>query len=201
MAEPESSKLSIRSKALKLIQEGKSDLEVAIQLNLSANEVLEYRREFLILKNEDDLLSIYPEIKDKIPNLLALHRQLEFEEISTDDAIYALTVYRSFKQMMFEYECLLKLLTPLRQEAEALVKKKRKLKEEIKALEDAHILTPSHSDRPAYGLQEESDPSETPLPWLEWEGRQHQSRTDETDTEEGIISLDKLFPDFNDDED
>ena len=61
------SKLSIRSKALKLIQEGKSDLEVAIQLNLSANEVLEYRREFLILKNEDDLLSIYPRDQGQDP--------------------------------------------------------------------------------------------------------------------------------------
>ena len=195
MDEPGSSKLSIRSKALKLIREGKTDLDLAIQLNLSANQVLEYRKEFLILNNEDDLLRIYPEIKNRIQNLLILLREMELEEITEEEAVSALIDNRTFKYMTIQYEVLRNLINPLRQETEALRKENQKLKEERIAMKERLKIPSVRAHRPRQRTQKEAAPTAMP-PWFE---RETGLQEPDTDSQEGIISLEDLFSDNDDD--
>ena len=179
IAEPETYKMSIRSKALKLIDEGKSDLEIAIQLNLSANEVLGFRKEYLILKNEDDFLRIYPQIKDDIPDLLTLNEQLKLEEISPEDAAYALSDNRTFGQMRYRYDSMLKEVGPLTLQVEALRKTKRNLTEDVNDLQD----TLERIKEPIFSTSKDNS----------WSRRVRPRRHINKETQEGIVSAEQLF--------
>ena len=105
---------SKRSQALKLIREGKTDVDIAMELDLSAKEMLEYRKEYLILNDDDDLLRLYQTAGGDLPSLLTLYREMKIEDISAEEAIWALSQYRTFKHMNLEYESLLRKLLPLR---------------------------------------------------------------------------------------
>jgi hypothetical protein len=127
MEDHDSAQKSKRSQALKLIDNGKMDLEIAIELDLSSKEMLEFRQEYLTLKNEDELLRLYPEIRHDIPAFLRLYKEMKLEDISAEEAAFALSDNRSFKQMTQEYESMLKKLRPLREEVEILENKRRRL--------------------------------------------------------------------------
>jgi len=90
IGEQDSARPSKRSQALALIQEGKSDLDIAIRLDLSAKEMLGFRQEYLILKDDDDLLKLYREINGDIPAFLTLFREMKLEDLSADEAVWAL---------------------------------------------------------------------------------------------------------------
>jgi len=106
--EKESEVRSKRSQALKLIEEGKSDLDIAIQLDLSAKEMLEFRQEHLTLKNEDDLLRFYRQTNGKISVLEDIHEEMMIEDLSAEEAVQALVENRTFNQMTLKYQPLLK---------------------------------------------------------------------------------------------
>ena len=120
--EEDSARQSKRSQALKLIDNGKSDLDIAIDLDLSAKEMLEFRQEYLTLKGEDDLLRVYRAIRGDMPAFLTLYREMKIEDLSAEEAVWALTDNRTFKTMTQQYESVLKKLHPLREEVERLEK-------------------------------------------------------------------------------
>jgi hypothetical protein len=62
--EPEEQSMSIPSEAYKLFSEGNTPLQVAIALQLGADEVNEYHKEYLKLVHRDNLNQIYEEIGD-----------------------------------------------------------------------------------------------------------------------------------------
>src|SRR5918992_2181547 len=70
-------KISLSTQAYKLFSEGKSPLEVAIELKIKADEVNEYHKEYLKLIHRDNLNQIYEEIGDNIWFLLRLYKLIK----------------------------------------------------------------------------------------------------------------------------
>ena len=81
---------SKRSQALKLIQEGKSDVDIAMELDLSAKEILGFRKEYLILKDEDDLLRNISAVEVICAFFLTLYREMIIEEFRPEEAVIGL---------------------------------------------------------------------------------------------------------------
>src|SRR6188472_514769 len=66
--------ISVSSQAYKLFSEGKSPLEVAIELQLREAVVTELYKEYWNLKNLHDLSQVYEEIKDDIHSFAKLYK-------------------------------------------------------------------------------------------------------------------------------
>jgi hypothetical protein len=86
--------IPISSKAYKLFSEGKSPLQVSIELNLRAPEVKTFYKEYWELRRMHILAKTYEEIGDKgISNLLQLHRSCKVQHISNEQVIEYLRIY------------------------------------------------------------------------------------------------------------
>jgi DNA-binding CsgD family transcriptional regulator len=131
-----SGKKSIRVRALELIDQGKSNYDIARELDISSDNILEFRREYLTLKGLDELLIVYKTNSKDVPDLLKLYHQMKSEDISTDDAVWALKEYGSFKKIDQEYESKTKQLRPLSEKIEELSKEVNELQEKRDGLED-----------------------------------------------------------------
>jgi hypothetical protein len=73
------------TKAYKLYDEGKKPVEVAVRLGLSEKEVTRYYTEYWRLKGQNELHSIYKEIKGDLSLILKLYRLSKREGIRTKD--------------------------------------------------------------------------------------------------------------------
>ncbi len=61
-ADPPDKSMSLTSRAFKIFKENKTLVDVAITLNMDADEVLGLHSDYLQLSNKDKLMSIYREI-------------------------------------------------------------------------------------------------------------------------------------------
>src|ERR687892_1884511 len=68
--------LSLSSKAYKLFYEGKSNVEVAIKLDLPQDQVTQFRLEYWRLRNQNKLESLYIVTKGKVSGLWELYKEL-----------------------------------------------------------------------------------------------------------------------------
>ena len=66
--------LSLSAQAYKLFSEGKTPIQVAIELNLSESEATKFCREYWKLKQLHNLNTVYEKIKDDIELFLRLYR-------------------------------------------------------------------------------------------------------------------------------
>lgn len=123
---------SKRSQALKLIQEGKSNVDIAMELDLSAEEMLGFRKEYLTLRDDDDLLEIYRVVDVRV--LLEIYKEMKIEELSPEEAIIALNQNKTFEQMSLKYDSKLKKFSPLSREVEQLTEQRNALLWEIQEL-------------------------------------------------------------------
>jgi len=98
--------------------------------------MLEFRQEYLTLKNEDELLRLYPKIRHDIPAFLSLYKEMKIEDISAEEAAFALSDNRSFNQMTQQYESMLKKLRSLREEVEILENKRLRLVSEDQEMQE-----------------------------------------------------------------
>lgn len=80
-------KLSVASQAYRLFSEGKTPLQVAVELNLREAETTKYYREHWRLKQLNNLNLIYEDIKEDIFPLAKLYRRIEKAGIGTEQAI------------------------------------------------------------------------------------------------------------------
>ena len=165
----ESGPPSKRSQALKLIRGGKSDLDIAIELDISAKEMLEFRQEYLILKDEDDLLGVYRTVGSDISSFLTLYREMKIEDLSAEESVWALSENRTYKSMTQEYEYLIKKLRPLREEVEYMEKKKLALTDQEQRLEELTDVFRGAAEN----LMEETD---TSMIDDDWAKRVHRRR-------------------------
>ena len=125
-----------RSQALTMIDIGKSDFEIAIELELDSKEILEIRKEYLRLKSQDEILTLYQALGNSVKDFVDLFHQMQEEGLTVDEAVEALEKYHLFKLMTQEYETLAKKLRPLREEVEKLKLERMKLAEEVQALKE-----------------------------------------------------------------
>jgi len=87
--------MSVSSKAYKLFSEGKSPLEVAIALNLRADEVIEFYKECWYLKQLYDLNQIYLQTKGNIAPVVMLYKSMKAAGMNTEHVIKLLQVANS----------------------------------------------------------------------------------------------------------
>jgi hypothetical protein len=80
--------LSTNSKAFKLFKEKKSMVDVAITLNVDADEVLELFHDYSKLMDLDKLMSIYREFGDDIHLIERLYRELKWHGLANREDIF-----------------------------------------------------------------------------------------------------------------
>ena len=68
--------LSISSQAYKLFSEGKTNVQVAIKLDLPQEQITQYRLEYWRLQNQDKLESLYMLTKGKVSVLWKIYKEL-----------------------------------------------------------------------------------------------------------------------------
>jgi hypothetical protein len=85
------------TKAYKLFAEGKSPLQVTIDLNLRAPEVKVLFQEFWELRRMRSLARLYDEIGDQgVSSLLQLYRSCKAQQISNDQIVSYLTTFGNY---------------------------------------------------------------------------------------------------------
>src|SRR5918995_3997566 len=99
--------LSLSSQAYKLFSEGKTNVQVAIKLDLPQEQITQFRLEYQRLQNQDELESLYKLAKGKVSVLwkiykeLMIIRRMSIEEVASvmnTDHIYHLA--RLFKELV-----------------------------------------------------------------------------------------------------
>jgi transposase len=85
-------KISIFSQAYHLFSEGKTPLEVAIELNLKESEVTKYYKEHWKLRQLHDLDLVYENIKGDIIYIVKLHRIMKAAGIGVEQAIHLIKI-------------------------------------------------------------------------------------------------------------
>jgi hypothetical protein len=83
---------SKNTRAIKLFSEGKTPVDVAVGLDLPADEVQEIYRQFLGLKNMHKLVEVYDEMQNYLPSLLELFRIIESRGMNKNDILNVLTI-------------------------------------------------------------------------------------------------------------
>ena len=73
------------TQAIKLLSEGKTPVDVIIELDLPADEVRAIYRQFLELKNMYKLVEVYDQMQNYLPSLLELFRIIESRGINKND--------------------------------------------------------------------------------------------------------------------
>jgi hypothetical protein len=79
--------LSLSSKAYKLFYEGKTNVEVAIKLDLPREQVTQFRLEYWRLQDQDKLESLYMVTKGKASSLWKLYKELVIERGMSIEAV------------------------------------------------------------------------------------------------------------------
>jgi transposase len=90
--------MSKETEALKLFQEGKTSVQVAIILDISSDETEDLYLGYLRLKNLHQLVLIYKELKYKLPSFIKFFKHLRIAGVKEEDAA---DVIREAKQIPF----------------------------------------------------------------------------------------------------
>jgi hypothetical protein len=83
---------SISTQAYRLFSEGKSVLQVAIDLQIKSNEAIEYQKEYWELNQLDSLSQLYEEVKGNIWPLVNLYRLSKSSGMNTGQIINLLKI-------------------------------------------------------------------------------------------------------------
>jgi hypothetical protein len=84
--------MSISSQAYKLFSEGKSPLQVAIELNLRDAQVTELYKEYWNLKNLHDLSQVYERVKSGIYSFVQLYKLVKAAGMNTQHVVNVLKI-------------------------------------------------------------------------------------------------------------
>jgi hypothetical protein len=76
---------SKETEALKLFQEGKPSVEVAIMLDISSDETVDLYLGYLRLKNLHQLVLIYKELKYQLPSFIKFFKHVRIARIKEED--------------------------------------------------------------------------------------------------------------------
>jgi transposase len=88
--------LSPSTQAYRLFSKSKTTLEVAIELDLTASETAKFYREYLNLKQMNDLRMIYEELGDDILHFLKLYRLSKDARMNTEHVVTLLQITNEY---------------------------------------------------------------------------------------------------------
>ncbi len=120
---------SKETEALKLFQEGKTSVEVAITLDISPDETEDLYLGYLRLVNLHSLVLIYKELKYQLPSFLKLYRILRRERIKEEDVA---DLIKEEKQIPF----LRKIFLDLTNEITNLTAQRNALQDKLSSLQN-----------------------------------------------------------------
>jgi len=84
------------TQALHLFKSGKKPIDVAIELDISANEIEDMLQEFWILNQLDELALVYLEVKTFLPSFLKLFHCLKERRMLDEKNIFKLLGYANY---------------------------------------------------------------------------------------------------------
>src|SRR5215207_6070431 len=169
-------KTSISSQAYRSFSEGKTPLDVAIELNLKEPEATKYCREYWKLSHMHSLNIIYEDIGDDIIHIPRIHRKIRAAGMGVDQAI--------------------NLLKTANNDLSALEQKYQKLKKEVNLLESRKL----EEHRILNDLHDQIDASKRMLEWLKTSCEEEEAKLNQLESEK--IRLKRLVKRFkeNDEE-
>jgi hypothetical protein len=83
---------SINSRAFELFSEGKTPLDIAIKLNLRADEAIRLHHEYFMLLGCNEFTKVYPRIKDDPWPFVNLYRLIMEKQMSTEHVMKLLEI-------------------------------------------------------------------------------------------------------------
>jgi hypothetical protein len=167
-------KISTSTQAYRLFSEGKTPLEVAIELNIKQPEATRYCREYWKLSQMHTINRVYEEIGDDIIHLPEIHRKIREAGMGVDQAI--------------------NLIKNANNDLSALEQKYQKLKGDIDFLESRKLEEYQTLDK----IQVQIDRSEKMLEWLEISYQEEEAKIDKLEQEQRRLKrLVKRFKDNN----
>lgn len=164
------------SQAYSLFSEGKTPLEVAIELNMKESEVTKHYREYWKLNQMHTLNMIYEEIGDDILHIYKIHRKIRAAGMRVDQAV--------------------DLIKNAHNDLPTLEQKYQKLKREVNLLESRKL----DEYKTLSEIQDQIDRSEKMQEWLERSCREEEANINKLEKEKiRLKRLVKLFKE-NDEE-
>src|SRR5215208_3629060 len=138
--------LSLSSKAYKLFLEGKTNVQVAIKLDLPQEQITQFRLEYWRLRNQDKLESLYMVTKGKVSRLWELYKELVTNRGMSIEAIAKVVDIdlNRFPEMEMILEQTTKAVARKQVDAEYLEKSICYLEEEEKRRKRIVTLPPSY---------------------------------------------------------
>jgi uncharacterized coiled-coil DUF342 family protein len=167
-------KLSKQSQALKLFQDGKKNIEISIELGLTAAETTDLQNQYRKLINDNNFCEVYEVIKDDIFSFLELYELMKEQELTADDAVNAVRDKRALSHISYDYSMLNKQVSPLRQEVDELTQKGDELEQKRDALREERDELEQKRD----ALREERDELEQKRDALREERDELEQKTD-----------------------
>jgi AraC-like DNA-binding protein len=128
--EDKEKELLISSQSFKLFLEGKSPTEVAIELDLPTQQVLQFHTEYLILQNRGYIVSILKNHKNSIPAFLKWFKFLDYHEMKAKDIALAIRYVANRNYQLKQKE-------DLDKEIESLIDERDYLLENIKDIKES----------------------------------------------------------------
>ena len=124
---------SKRSEALKLYKKGTNPLDVAIELDISAEEAKTIFLQYLSLQDLEDLITIYQKLNNQhaFKSLIDLNFRMEENKISDDKIVELNTMIDSFPSIKKEYDITSNALTSLKSQKDELVSKNELFRNKI----------------------------------------------------------------------
>ena len=97
--------LSLSAQAYKFFSEGKTPLEVAIELNLKESDATKFCKEYWNLKQLHSLNMVYEEIKDDIESFLRLYKLAKAKGVGVRQVIHLLKIANNnLSEIKWRYE-------------------------------------------------------------------------------------------------
>jgi hypothetical protein len=158
------------SQAYRLFSEGKTPLDVAIELSLKEPEVTRYYRQYWKLSQMHSLNIVYEEIGDSIIHIPKIHRKIKAAGMGVDQAI--------------------NLIKNANNHLPSLEQKYHKLKKDVNLLESRKSV----EYKTLNDLHGQIDASEKVLEWLKKSCEEEEAKLDHLESEE--ISLKRLVKCF-----
>ena len=152
-------KTSISSQAYRSFSEGKTPLDVAIELNLKEPEATKYYRQYWKLRQLHNLNLVYEDIRDDIIHIVKLHRRMRAAGIRVEQAINLIKIANN--------------------DLPALEQKHQKLKKEVNLLESRK----SEGNRILNDLHDQIDASKRMLEWLKTSSEEEEAKISQLEQE------------------
>src|SRR5215207_5877895 len=152
-------RISAFSQAYRLFSEGKTPLDVAIELNLKEPDATKYYRQYWKLRQLHNFNLIYEDIGDDIIHIVKLHRKMRAAGIRVEQAIHLIKIANN--------------------DLPAVEQKYQKLKRDVNSLESRKL----EGYRTLNDLQDQIDGWERKLKWLQTSCEEEEAKIDQLESE------------------